>query len=416
MPAKGVPCRPQRSRSEPHHRHAASPWTASRACSAASACSTASTCRFRVADGLGIVGRSGAGKSTLLSLVAGLDEPDAGSIAVGGETTAAGRLARCALMPQRDCLLPWRSALDNACLALENRGVPRARGAPPGRAAVRAARARRLRAAAAGAALRRDAPAGRLPAHAARRQGRAAPRRAVRRARRDHARRAAGVARATCSPPSRARCCSSRTTSRRRCSSATRVAVLAGRPDHRRARRRRAARPPAARGRDRPGVRRVARARARGDRVRRVRGRRSRLLAGAVGVWELVVRAAHVPDYLFPAPTAVAASLDHDCGLLARATLVTLREVAPRLPARGRGRARGRRRSSTSRRRCAARCCRSSCSRRPCRRCCSRPILAILLGYGLDAEARRRRRRLLLPDRRQRGRRPALGRPASSCG
>jgi NitT/TauT family transport system ATP-binding protein len=29
-------------------------------------------------------------------------------------------------MPQRDCLLPWRTALDNACLALENRGVPRA--------------------------------------------------------------------------------------------------------------------------------------------------------------------------------------------------------------------------------------------------------------------------------------------------
>ena len=42
--------------------------------------------------------------------------------------------------------------------------------------------------------LRRHAPARRLPAHAARRQGRAAARRAVRRTRRDHARRAAGVA------------------------------------------------------------------------------------------------------------------------------------------------------------------------------------------------------------------------------
>jgi putative hydroxymethylpyrimidine transport system permease protein len=51
------------------------------------------------------------------------------------------------------------------------------------------------------------------------------------------------------------------------------------------------------------------------------------LLAAAVGVWELVVRAAHVPDYLFPAPSAVAASLVDDAGLLGRATLVTLREI-----------------------------------------------------------------------------------------
>ena len=51
------------------------------------------------------------------------------------------------------------------------------------------------------------------------------------------------------------------------------------------------------------------------------------LLAAAAGLWELVVRAAHVPDYLFPAPTAVAASLVDDAGLLGRATLVTLREI-----------------------------------------------------------------------------------------
>jgi len=34
-------------------------------------------------------------------------------------------VARCALMPQRDLLLPWRTALDNATIALENRGVSR---------------------------------------------------------------------------------------------------------------------------------------------------------------------------------------------------------------------------------------------------------------------------------------------------
>ena len=51
------------------------------------------------------------------------------------------------------------------------------------------------------------------------------------------------------------------------------------------------------------------------------------LLAAAIGVWELVVRIAHVADYLFPAPSAVAASLRSDRGLLADATLVTAREV-----------------------------------------------------------------------------------------
>ena len=51
------------------------------------------------------------------------------------------------------------------------------------------------------------------------------------------------------------------------------------------------------------------------------------LLAAAVGLWELVVRAAHVPDYLFPAPSAVASSFGSDGGLLAQATLVTVREI-----------------------------------------------------------------------------------------
>jgi ABC-type nitrate/sulfonate/bicarbonate transport system ATPase subunit len=73
-----------------------------------------------------LVGPSGCGKSTLLEIACGLREPTAGTIAVEGAADARGRLARCAYMPQRDLLLPWFSALDNAALALRNRGVGRA--------------------------------------------------------------------------------------------------------------------------------------------------------------------------------------------------------------------------------------------------------------------------------------------------
>jgi ABC-type nitrate/sulfonate/bicarbonate transport system ATPase subunit len=95
---------------------------------------------LEVGDGevVALVGPSGCGKSTLLEIVCGLREPSGGEIAVsdgatdgGGSgrpasTDAAGRLARCAYMPQRDLLLPWFSALDNAALALRNRGAGKA--------------------------------------------------------------------------------------------------------------------------------------------------------------------------------------------------------------------------------------------------------------------------------------------------
>src|SRR5918999_1562593 len=64
-----------------------------------------------------VVGPSGCGKSTLLELVCGLAAPDAGTVAT----------APAALMPQRDGLLPWLTALDNAALALRVGGASRAR-------------------------------------------------------------------------------------------------------------------------------------------------------------------------------------------------------------------------------------------------------------------------------------------------
>jgi NitT/TauT family transport system ATP-binding protein len=63
-----------------------------------------------------VVGPSGCGKSTLLELIAGLQEPDEGTVSA----------EEASYMPQRDLLLPWRDALGNAALALECEGVPRA--------------------------------------------------------------------------------------------------------------------------------------------------------------------------------------------------------------------------------------------------------------------------------------------------
>jgi len=64
-----------------------------------------------------LIGASGCGKSTLLSLLAGLDRPNAGSVAVAGD--------RAALMFQEPALLPWLTAAGNVELALRLRGVPR---------------------------------------------------------------------------------------------------------------------------------------------------------------------------------------------------------------------------------------------------------------------------------------------------
>jgi NitT/TauT family transport system ATP-binding protein len=74
---------------------------------------------LRVAAGetVAVVGASGCGKTTLLELICGLQQPDAGTVAS----------PPAALMPQRDLLLPWLSAVDNAALPLRVRGVARQR-------------------------------------------------------------------------------------------------------------------------------------------------------------------------------------------------------------------------------------------------------------------------------------------------
>jgi ABC-type nitrate/sulfonate/bicarbonate transport system ATPase subunit len=72
--------------------------------------------RARPGEVVAVVGQSGSGKSTLLELVCALQRPDAGEVRAG----------RAVLMPQRDLLLPWLDALDNAALPLRIAGTRRA--------------------------------------------------------------------------------------------------------------------------------------------------------------------------------------------------------------------------------------------------------------------------------------------------
>jgi sulfonate transport system ATP-binding protein len=67
---------------------------------------------------LAIVGHSGCGKSTLLRLVAGLDTPTSGRLAVGGRPVA-GQVAEARILFQDARLLPWRRVIDNVGIGLK---------------------------------------------------------------------------------------------------------------------------------------------------------------------------------------------------------------------------------------------------------------------------------------------------------
>lgn len=71
---------------------------------------------------ISIIGPSGCGKSTLFHIIAGILTPNEGQIIVDGEDMT-GRTDKCALMPQKDLLFPWRKVADNTILGLQIAGM-----------------------------------------------------------------------------------------------------------------------------------------------------------------------------------------------------------------------------------------------------------------------------------------------------
>ena len=69
-----------------------------------------------------IVGPNGSGKSTLLRLVAGLLQPDSGTITIGEQPVGEAD-QRVGLVFQEPRLLPWRRVVDNVAFPLELAGV-----------------------------------------------------------------------------------------------------------------------------------------------------------------------------------------------------------------------------------------------------------------------------------------------------
>jgi ABC-type nitrate/sulfonate/bicarbonate transport system ATPase subunit len=65
-----------------------------------------------------IVGPSGCGKSTVLRILAGVLTPTTGQVSID-DVDVRGRPGSAAYMAQKDLLLPWRRAIDNALLGSE---------------------------------------------------------------------------------------------------------------------------------------------------------------------------------------------------------------------------------------------------------------------------------------------------------
>lgn len=71
-----------------------------------------------------VIGPSGCGKSTLFNIVAGVDQPTSGIVAIDGDAQGE-RAGKAGYMPQQPLLLPWRTVEENIMLGLDVRRLPR---------------------------------------------------------------------------------------------------------------------------------------------------------------------------------------------------------------------------------------------------------------------------------------------------
>src|SRR6201985_1072310 len=76
-------------------------------------------------DFVSIIGPSGCGKTTIFNIIAGLIEPDSGSMQYLGQEIDSLR-GRVGHMMPKELLFPWRTVLGNVLLGLETRGIDRA--------------------------------------------------------------------------------------------------------------------------------------------------------------------------------------------------------------------------------------------------------------------------------------------------
>jgi NitT/TauT family transport system ATP-binding protein len=76
-------------------------------------------------DFVSIIGPSGCGKTTVFNIIAGLIEPDEGSLLYRGQPISSLR-GRVGYMMQKDLLFPWRTVLGNVLLGLETKGIAKA--------------------------------------------------------------------------------------------------------------------------------------------------------------------------------------------------------------------------------------------------------------------------------------------------